>query len=76
MLLFGVGVVALQKSRLERPESGRCLFVAFGRSFSSPWTPYFIGVIQVLRLRRAAVMVLFLFIIMLLNLRDEQRRGD
>lgn len=71
MLLFGVGVVAMRNP----VSSALCLvmsFVALAALFVT-LDAFFIGVIQVL-VYAGAVMVLFLFIIMLLNLRDEQTR--
>ncbi len=71
MLLFGVGVVAMRNP----VSSALCLvmsFVALAALFIT-LDAFFIGVIQVL-VYAGAVMVLFLFIIMLLNLRDEQTR--
>lgn len=71
MLLFGAGVVVLRNP----VSSALCLvmsFVALAALFVT-LDAFFIGVIQVL-VYAGAVMVLFLFIIMLLNLRDEQTR--
>lgn len=71
MLIFGVGVVVNRNpvaSALSLVVSFLCLAALF-----VGLDAYFIGVIQVL-VYAGAVMVLFLFIIMLLDLRAEQRR--
>ncbi len=71
MLLFGVGVVAL-RNPVSSALSLVMSFVFLAALFLT-LDAFFIGVIQVL-VYAGAVMVLFLFIIMLLNLRDEQMR--
>lgn len=71
MLLFGVGVVVL-RNPVSSALSLVMSFVALAALFLT-LDAFFIGVIQVL-VYAGAVMVLFLFIIMLLNLRDEQTR--
>ncbi len=71
MLVFGIGVV-LNRSPVA---SALCLVVSFvglAALFIS-LDAYFLGIIQIL-VYAGAVMVLFLFIIMLLDLRAEQRR--
>jgi NADH-quinone oxidoreductase subunit J len=71
MLIFGVSVVVNRNpvaSALSLVVSFLCLAALF-----VGLNAYFIGVIQVL-VYAGAVMVLFLFIIMLLDLRTEQRR--
>ena len=71
MLAFGLGVGFLRNP----VSSALCLvmsFVALAALFIT-LDAFFIGVIQIL-VYAGAVMVLFLFIIMLLNLRDEQTR--
>ena len=71
MLAFGVGVV-INRSPVA---SALCLVVSFLclAALFIGLNAYFIGVIQVL-VYAGAVMVLFLFIIMLLDLKAEQRR--
>jgi len=72
MLFFGVLVVVNRNpvaSALSLVVSFLCLAALF-----VGLDAYFIGVIQVL-VYAGAVMVLFLFIIMLLDLKSEQRRG-
>lgn len=71
MLLFGAGVVLMRSP----VSSALCLvmsFVALASLFVT-LDAFFIGVIQIL-VYAGAVMVLFLFIIMLLDLRSEQTR--
>jgi NADH-quinone oxidoreductase subunit J len=71
MLAFGLGVVLLRNP----VSSALCLvmsFVALAALFVT-LDAFFIGVIQIL-VYAGAVMVLFLFIIMLLDLRSEQTR--
>lgn len=71
MLVFGLGVVVNRNpvaSALSLVVSFLCLAALF-----VGLNAYFIGVIQVL-VYAGAVMVLFLFIIMLLDLKAEQRR--
>ncbi|MEO6848226.1 MAG: NADH-quinone oxidoreductase subunit J [Chthoniobacterales bacterium] len=72
MLAFGAGVVVCRNP----VSSAMCLvmsFIALAALFVT-LNAYFIGVIQVL-VYAGAVMVLFLFIIMLLDLRTEVRRA-
>ena len=71
MLLFGAGVVAL-RNPVSSALSLVMSFVALAALFIT-LDAFFIGVVQVL-VYAGAVMVLFLFIIMLLNLRDEETR--
>lgn len=71
MLLFGVGVVVL-RNPVSSALSLVMSFIALAALFIT-LDAYFIGVVQVL-VYAGAVMVLFLFIIMLLNLRDEETR--
>jgi len=71
MLLFGIGVVVNRNP----VASALCLVVSFvglAALFISLDAP-FLGIIQIL-VYAGAVMVLFLFIIMLLDLREEERR--
>jgi NADH-quinone oxidoreductase subunit J len=71
MLVFGIGVIINRNpvaSALSLVASFLCLAALF-----VGLNAYFIAVIQVL-VYAGAVMVLFLFIIMLLDLREEQRR--
>ena len=71
MLAFGLGVVFMRSP----VSSAMCLVVSFiGLAALFIFLDaYFIGIIQVL-VYAGAVMVLFLFIIMLLDLKAEQRR--
>jgi NADH-quinone oxidoreductase subunit J len=71
MLVFGCSVVA-QKNPVSSALSLVVSFIALAALFVS-LDAFFIGVIQVL-VYAGAVMVLFLFIIMLLDLRGTQRR--
>ncbi len=71
MLGFGVGVVA-NRNPVASALSLVCSFLCLAALFVS-LDAFFIGVIQVL-VYAGAVMVLFLFIIMLLDLKAEQRR--
>jgi len=71
MLLFGAGVVVL-RSPVSSALSLVMSFVALAALFIT-LEAFFIGVVQVL-VYAGAVMVLFLFIIMLLDLRSEQTR--
>lgn len=71
MLLFALGVIFLRNP----VSSALCLvmsFIGLAALFVT-LDAFFIGVVQVL-VYAGAVMVLFLFIIMLLNLRDEKTR--
>lgn len=71
MLLFGAGVIVMRSP----VSSAMCLvmsFVALAALFVT-LDAFFIGVVQVL-VYAGAVMVLFLFIIMLLNLKTEETR--
>ncbi|MEO6053630.1 MAG: NADH-quinone oxidoreductase subunit J [Chthoniobacterales bacterium] len=72
MLVFGLGVVFF-RSPVSSAMSLVMSFVALSALFVT-LNAYFIGVIQVL-VYAGAVMVLFLFIIMLLDLRAEERRA-
>lgn len=71
MLVFALGVVFMRNP----VSSAMCLVVSFIglASIFFLLDAYFIGIIQVL-VYAGAVMVLFLFIIMLLDLKAEQRR--
>ncbi len=71
MLAFGVGVVFAR----DPVSSAMCLVVSFLglAALFVQLDAYFIGIIQVL-VYAGAVMVLFLFIIMLLDLKSERRR--
>jgi NADH-quinone oxidoreductase subunit J len=71
MLLFGAGVVAL-RNPVSSALSLVMSFVALAALFIT-LEAFFIGVVQVL-VYAGAVMVLFLFIIMLLDLRSEKTR--
>ena len=71
MLIFGAAVV-INRNPVASALSLVVSFLVSPRS-SCRSTPYFIGIIQVL-VYAGAVMVLFLFIIMLLDLRAEERR--
>ena len=71
MLVFGISVVA-QKNPVSSALSLVVTFIALAALFVS-LDAFFIGIIQVL-VYAGAVMVLFLFIIMLLDLRGMQRR--
>lgn len=71
MLVFGVAVVA-NRNPLASALSLVVSFIGLAALFMS-LDAYFIGIIQVL-VYAGAVMVLFLFIIMLLDLRAEERR--
>jgi len=71
MLLFAVGVVVF-RNPVSSAMSLVCAFVSLAALFVT-LDAFFIGVVQVL-VYAGAVMVLFLFIIMLLDLRDETRR--
>lgn len=71
MLLFGVGVV-LFRSPVSSAMSLVCTFISLAVLFFL-LEAFFIGIIQVL-VYAGAVMVLFLFIIMLLDLKVEQQR--
>lgn len=71
MLLFGAGVV-LFRNPVSSALSLVMSFIALAALFIT-LDAFFIGVVQVL-VYAGAVMVLFLFIIMLLNLRDEVTR--
>ena len=71
MLLFG-GAVVLLRNPVSSALSLVMSFVSLAALFVT-LEAFFIGVVQVL-VYAGAVMVLFLFIIMLLNLRDEETR--
>lgn len=71
MLVFG-GLVVLQRNPVASALSLVVCFIGLAALFIS-LDAFFIGVIQVL-VYAGAVMVLFLFIIMLLDLKAEQRR--
>ncbi len=71
MLVFGMGVI-VNRNPIASALSLVLSFVGLSALFLS-LNAYFIGVIQVL-VYAGAVMVLFLFIIMLLDLRAEERR--
>lgn len=71
MLLFGAGVVVF-RNPVSSALSLVMSFIALAALFIT-LDAFFIGVVQVL-VYAGAVMVLFLFIIMLLNLRDEVTR--
>ncbi len=71
MLVFGAGVI-INRSPIASALSLVLCFVGLSGLFLS-LNAYFIGIIQVL-VYAGAVMVLFLFIIMLLDLRAEERR--
>ena len=72
MLLFGVGVVVNRNP----VASALCLVVSFVglASLFISLDAHFLGIIQIL-VYTGAVMVLFLFIIMLLDLKEEARRA-
>ena len=72
MLIFGIGVVANRNP----VSSAMCLVVSFIglAAVFITLNAYFIGVVQIL-VYAGAVMVLFLFIIMLLDIRAEKRRA-
>jgi NADH-quinone oxidoreductase subunit J len=72
MLIFGIGVVANRNP----VSSAMCLVVSFIglAAVFITLNAYFIGVVQIL-VYAGAVMVLFLFIIMLLDIRAEKRRS-
>lgn len=72
MLLFGLGVILLRNPVSCAMSLVMC-FVALAAVFVT-LDAFFIGVVQVL-VYAGAVMVLFLFIIMLLDLKDEKRRS-
>ncbi len=72
MLAFGVAVVINRNPVASALSPGRVSFLCLAALFVS-LDAFFIGVIQVL-VYAGAVMVLFLFIIMLLDLKAEQRR--
>lgn len=71
MIAFGIGVVFLRNP----VSSAMCLVVSFIglASLFFLLDAYFIGIVQIL-VYAGAVMVLFLFIIMLLDLKAEKRR--
>jgi NADH-quinone oxidoreductase subunit J len=71
MLVFGAGVV-VNRNPVASALSLVVSFIGLAALFMS-LDAYFLGIIQVL-VYAGAVMVLFLFIIMLLNLRAEERR--
>ncbi|PYK04971.1 MAG: NADH-quinone oxidoreductase subunit J, partial [Verrucomicrobia bacterium] len=71
MLIFGVAVV-INRNPVASALSLVVSFLGLAALFMS-LDAYFIGIIQVL-VYAGAVMVLFLFIIMLLDLRAEERR--
>jgi NADH-quinone oxidoreductase subunit J len=71
MLAFGIGVV-INRNPIASALSLVVSFLGLAALFIS-LNAYFIGIIQVL-VYAGAVMVLFLFIIMLLDLRKEERR--
>jgi NADH-quinone oxidoreductase subunit J len=71
MLIFGVAVV-VNRNPVASALSLVVSFLGLAALFMS-LDAYFVGIIQVL-VYAGAVMVLFLFIIMLLNLRAEERR--
>src|SRR6266508_3274105 len=71
-LIFGAAVV-INRNPVASALSLVVSFLGLAALFMS-LNAYFIGIIQVL-VYAGAVMVLFLFIIMLLNLRAEERRG-
>src|SRR6516162_4894650 len=71
MLVFGVAVV-INRNPVASALSLVVSFLALAALFVS-LDAYFIGIIQVL-VYAGAIMVLFLFIIMLLDLRAEERR--
>src|SRR5438874_2655829 len=71
MLIFGVAVV-INRNPVASALSLVVCFLGLSALFMS-LNAYFIGIIQVL-VYAGAVMVLFLFIIMLLDLRAEERR--
>src|SRR4051812_24046367 len=71
LLVFGTGVV-LNRNPIASALSLVVSFIALSALFMS-LDAFFIGIIQVL-VYAGAVMVLFLFIIMLLDLRAEERR--
>lgn len=71
MLIFGAGVV-LNRNPVASALSLVVSFLGLAALFMS-LDAYFVGIIQVL-VYAGAVMVLFLFIIMLLNLQAEERR--
>jgi len=72
MLVFGVAVV-INRNPVASALSLVVSFLGLAGLFMS-LDAYFVGIIQVL-VYAGAVMVLFLFIIMLLDLRAEERRG-
>jgi NADH-quinone oxidoreductase subunit J len=72
MLSFGLGVILLRNPVSCAMSLVMC-FVALAAVFVT-LDAFFIGVVQVL-VYAGAVMVLFLFIIMLLDLKDEKRRS-
>ena len=72
MLLGGVAVVALRNPVSSALAVVAC-FVGLAGLFIG-LSAFFVGIIQIL-VYTGAVMVLFLFIIMLLDLKDEQRRA-
>src|ERR1700746_2071523 len=71
-LVFGAAVV-INRNPVARPLSLVVSFLGLSALFMS-LDAFFIGIIQVL-VYAGAVMVLFLFIIMLLDIRAEERRG-
>src|SRR5207237_6153541 len=71
MLIFGAGVV-INRNPVASALSLVVSFLALAALFMS-LNAFFIGIIQVL-VYAGAIMVLFLFIIMLLNLRAEELR--
>jgi NADH-quinone oxidoreductase subunit J len=71
MLIFGVAVI-INRNPVASALSLVVSFLGLAALFMS-LDAYFVGIIQVL-VYAGAVMVLFLFIIMLLNLRAEERR--